>query len=153
MSREGTTRKLPEQVILLNLNSRLFALDLKIISEIILPNVMISRLPMTPPHIKGLILSREQMYPLVQFGSSTKESDDTRILLLNLDNRYLAILVDALLDIVMCTPEMMIDSESSDILYTPFSINTTHGEARFIEITQLYVQLIQQANQLDQSRI
>ncbi len=155
---DETTPKLPEQVILLSIESTLFALDLKTINEIILPDVKISHLPISPAYINGLILARDHTYPLVQLGSRIDLSEESRILLLNSEERYLAFLVERLHDLLVCTPDLIEENRSMkqedrtlDESYFTFSLKTPHGSAKLIEFDQLYSLLIDQVNVLDRS--
>ncbi|NCE65503.1 chemotaxis protein CheW [Pseudoflavonifractor sp. 524-17] len=86
--------------------------DAECVVEII-NNLTITYLPMLPEYIRGIINLRGQMVPIldIRLRLGKESTDDSLVIVLNLEETYLGILVDAV--------DQMIDIPKSNILPMP----------------------------------
>lgn len=148
------TQALPNQLILLSIKDDLYAVDLSFINEITVIETQPCQLPMSTPYIKGLIQSRNQVYPLVAFGDlKDVDPEESRVILLSSNERYLALYTERLHNILTCKPEDFTPIEgkqSNETLFPSLSVSTPEGEAQLIDFDLLYNYLTKAAEKLDQ---
>lgn len=147
------TLTLPKQGILFSVDKNLFAIDLSIIKEVILPETRFAQLPMTPPFVKGLIESRNNVYPVIRLSpiESTEVKEGNRLILVEKDDHLLALYVDELHNIIPFTEDFStqthIPSELKDMV--DLCVETPFGTAFYLDFGTFYSKLRFQANQLD----
>lgn len=151
-------RPIPQQGILFSVNDDLFALDLALIREVVIPEARPAPLPLTPHFIKGLVLCRNEIYPIVHLGTNknnnSEEQDEARIILVSKGPQILALFADQLHNIYQFPSEFQTDPQRipfdlREIVDTTFE--TPIGQAYYLDFQKLYDGLINQANQLDKA--
>ena len=97
------------QLVSFRLEQEEYGIEITKVQEIILLGE-ITRVPQTPPHIKGLINLRSTVIPIVdlrtRFGMPAGETtDETRIMVVNVRGRIVGIIVDAVNEVLRITKE------------------------------------------------
>lgn len=97
------------QLVSFRLEHEEYGIEITRVQEIILLGE-ITRVPQTPPHIKGLINLRSTVIPIVdlrtRFGMPPGENtDETRIMVVNVRGRVVGIIVDAVNEVLRITRE------------------------------------------------
>jgi purine-binding chemotaxis protein CheW len=92
------------QLVSFTLGDELYGITITHVREIILI-AKITRIPRTPPHVKGLINLRSTVIPVIdlraKFGLSESEmTDESRIMVLQADGRTIGIIVDAVREVL-----------------------------------------------------
>jgi chemotaxis signal transduction protein len=139
-------------VMVFNVGVTLYAIDLKFVKEIILPSSHLAQLPITPPLLKGLILSRDEIYPLVHLGEHSTDltDDEARVILLTEGERRIALYTEQLHDIlVLSSTNKMEDEASIAPESTHGAFETEKGNVLLLDFEQLYASLVDQANKAD----
>jgi chemotaxis signal transduction protein len=139
-------------VMLFNVGADMYAIDLKFVKEIILPTSHYARLPITPPLLSGLILSRDEIYPLVHLGERSKDlnDDETRIILLTEGERRMALYAEQLHDILLLSSTNRADDEAlAHPFWVLWSFETEKGKVLLLDFEQLYTSLVEQASTVD----
>jgi purine-binding chemotaxis protein CheW len=98
---EGTSTM---QLVSFRLAQEEYGIEITKVQEIILMGE-ITRVPQTPPYIKGLINLRSTVIPIVdlrlRFGLAHQEpTDDTRIMVVNVSGKTIGIIVDAVSEVL-----------------------------------------------------
>ncbi|MCA9259390.1 MAG: chemotaxis protein CheW [Planctomycetales bacterium] len=99
------------QLVSFRLGREEYGIEITRVREIILMGE-ITRLPQTPPHIKGLINLRSTVIPVVdlrlRFGMPTKEADDdTRIVVVTVDEKTVGLIVDAVSEVMRVSRDLL----------------------------------------------
>lgn len=99
------------QLVSFRLDKEEYGIEITRVREIILLGE-ITRIPQTPDYIKGLINLRSTVIPIVdlrlRFGLAEGErTDDTRIMVVNLDGRTIGIIVDAVSEVLRVAQEQI----------------------------------------------
>lgn len=99
------------QLVSFRLDKEEYGLEITRVREIILLGE-ITRIPQTPDYIKGLINLRSTVIPIVdlrlRFGLAEGErTDDTRIMVVNVDGRTIGIIVDAVNEVLRVAQEQI----------------------------------------------
>ncbi len=99
------------QLVSFSLAEEEYGIEITKVQEIILVGE-ITRVPQTPNFIKGLINLRNTVIPIVdlrmRFGmSSTAPSDETRIVVVNVNGRTIGIIVDAVSEVLRISNEQI----------------------------------------------
>ncbi len=92
------------QIVSFRLAQEEYGIEITKVQEIILMGE-ITRVPQTPPYIKGLINLRSTVIPIVdlrqRFGLPQEEaSDETRIMVVNVSGRTIGIIVDGVSEVL-----------------------------------------------------
>jgi purine-binding chemotaxis protein CheW len=92
------------QIVSFRLAQEEYGIEITKVQEIILMGE-ITRVPQTPPYIKGLINLRSTVIPIVdlrqRFGLTQEEaSDETRIMVVNVSGRTIGIIVDGVSEVL-----------------------------------------------------
>ena len=99
------------QLVSFRLAQEEYGIEITKVQEIILMGE-ITRVPQTPPFIKGLINLRSTVIPIIDlrllFGLNLDElTDETRIMVVNVAGKTLGIIVDAVSEVLRISPEQM----------------------------------------------
>lgn len=99
------------QLVSFRLDKEEYGIEITRVREIILLGE-ITRIPQTPDYIKGLINLRSTVIPIVdlrlRFGLPEGEpTDDTRIMVVNVDGRTIGIIVDAVSEVLRVSLEQI----------------------------------------------
>lgn len=99
------------QLVSFRLGQEEYGVEITKVQEIILMGE-ITRVPQTPEYIKGLINLRSTVIPIVdlrlRFGLPPQEpSDDTRIMVVNVRNKTIGIIVDAVSEVLRITRDQI----------------------------------------------
>ena len=102
----GTT-----QLVSFRLGQEEYGVEITKVQEIILMGE-ITRVPQTPEYIKGLINLRSTVIPIVdlrlRFGLDQEQlTDDTRIMVVNVANKTIGIIVDAVSEVLRISDEQI----------------------------------------------
>jgi purine-binding chemotaxis protein CheW len=97
------------QLVAFLLEQEEYGIEITKVREIILPGE-ITRLPQTPDYIQGLIHLRGEVIPIVnlrrRFGLPDRQTtDETRIIVVNLGDKMLGIMVDAVSEVLRTSRE------------------------------------------------
>lgn len=139
-------------VMLFNVGTDLYAIDLSLVKEIILPPSHLAQLPITPPLLRGLILSRNDIYPLVHLSKEALNltHEEARVILLTEGKRRLAIYTEHLHDILSFSSKSLVESDSPNKFeWISGMFETPKGNAFLLDFEKLYTTLVDQANQAD----
>jgi len=103
---EGT-----QQLVSFRLAQEEYGIEITKVQEIILVGE-ITRVPQTPSFIKGLINLRSTVIPIVdlraRFGLPDQEaSDETRIMVVNVEGKTIGIIVDAVSEVLRISPNQI----------------------------------------------
>jgi purine-binding chemotaxis protein CheW len=99
------------QLVSFRLGREEYGIEITQVREIILMGE-ITRLPQTPPHIRGLINLRSNVIPIVdlrqRFGMPPKEPDEnTRIVVVGVEGRTIGVIVDAVNEVMRVARKMV----------------------------------------------
>lgn len=99
------------QLVSFRLDQEEYGIEITKVQEIILMGD-ITRVPQTPPFIKGLINLRSTVIPIVdlrlRFGLNEQTiSDDTRIMVVNVGGKTIGIIVDAVSEVLRIAHEQI----------------------------------------------
>jgi purine-binding chemotaxis protein CheW len=99
------------QLVSFRLAQEEYGIEITKVQEIILMGE-ITRVPQTPPYIKGLINLRSTVIPIVdlrcRFGLSEQETgDETRIMVVNVAGKTIGIIVDAVSEVLRISHEQI----------------------------------------------
>jgi purine-binding chemotaxis protein CheW len=99
------------QLVSFRLAQEEFGIEITKVQEIILMGE-ITRVPQTPPYIKGLINLRSTVIPIVdlrcRFNLAEQEvSDETRIMVVNVAGKTIGIIVDAVSEVLRISGEQI----------------------------------------------
>ncbi len=99
------------QLVSFRLAQEEYGIEITKVQEIILMGE-ITRVPQTPPYIKGLINLRSSVIPIVdlrlRFGLSQEEqTDETRIMVVNVAGKTIGIVVDAVSEVLRISHEQI----------------------------------------------
>lgn len=99
------------QLVSFRLDQEEYGIEITKVQEIILMGD-ITRVPQTPPFIKGLINLRSTVIPIVdlrlRFGLNEQTiSDDTRIMVVNVGGKTIGIIVDAVSEVLRISHEQI----------------------------------------------
>jgi purine-binding chemotaxis protein CheW len=99
------------QLVSFRLAQEEYGIEITKVQEIILMGE-ITRVPQTPDYIKGLINLRNTVIPIVdlrlRFGLTQEEtSDETRIMVVNVQGKTIGIIVDAVSEVLRISPEQI----------------------------------------------
>jgi chemotaxis signal transduction protein len=139
-------------VMLFNVGTELYAIDLRLVKEIILPPSHLAQLPITPPLLRGLILSRNDIYPLVHLSKNDVDltDDGARLILLTEGERRIALYTEHLHDILLLSSENRVDDGSdAHQNWILGAFETPKGNIFLLDFEQLYTTLVSQAGQID----
>jgi purine-binding chemotaxis protein CheW len=111
LSQRGTLAGTSQQMVSFRLGEEEYGIEITKIQEIILMGE-ITRVPQTPPYVKGLINLRSNVIPIVdlrlRFGLPEGEiSDDTRIMVVNVSGRTVGLIVDAVSEVLRVSQEQI----------------------------------------------
>ncbi|MGI6038106.1 MAG: chemotaxis protein CheW [Limnochordia bacterium] len=118
MAANDMEQRTEKQLVIFTLASEEFGVEINQVREIIKPRDM-TRLPHTPPYIKGVINLRGEIIPVIdlrkRFSVDSGEMNrDTRIIIVEMDENRAGLLVDAVTEVLRLA--------STDIEATPRSI-------------------------------
>ena len=94
------------QVLTFNLGKEFYGLDVLQVYEIKrIREVRITKMPQAPAYVEGIFKFREEVIPLLdlrsRFGFSRREIDrKSRIIVIQIKNRYIAFMVDSVHDVM-----------------------------------------------------
>ena len=99
------------QLVSFGLAQEEYGIEITKVQEIILMGE-ITRVPQTPPYIKGLINLRSTVIPIVdlrtRFGLAEQDAtDETRIMVVNVAGKTIGIIVDAVSEVLRVTPDQI----------------------------------------------
>lgn len=99
------------QLVSFRLAEEEYGVEITRVQEIILMGE-ITRVPQTPPHIKGLINLRNTVIPIVdlrlRFGLAQEApTDETRIMVVNVGGKTIGIIVDAVSEVLRISHEQI----------------------------------------------
>ncbi|MBX7167545.1 MAG: chemotaxis protein CheW [Pirellulales bacterium] len=99
------------QLVSFRLGQEEYGVEITKVQEIILMGE-ITRVPQTPPFIKGLINLRSTVIPIVdlrlRFGLSTEaNTDETRIMVVNVAGKTIGIIVDAVSEVLRISKDQI----------------------------------------------
>lgn len=99
------------QLVSFRLAQEEYGIEITKVQEIILMGE-ITRVPQTPPYIKGLINLRSTVIPIVdlrlRFGLPPQDpTDDTRIMVVNVGGKTIGIIVDAVSEVLRVSHEQI----------------------------------------------
>lgn len=99
------------QLVSFRLAQEEYGIEITKVQEIILMGE-ITRVPQTPEYIKGLINLRNTVIPIVdlrlRFALAQEEiSDETRIMVVNVQGKTIGIIVDAVSEVLRISPEQI----------------------------------------------
>ncbi len=99
------------QLVSFQLAQEEYGIEITKVQEIILMGE-ITRVPQTPPYIKGLINLRSTVIPIVdlrlRFGLSEQpRTDETRIMVINVAGKTIGIIVDAVSEVLRISQEQI----------------------------------------------
>ncbi len=99
------------QLVSFRLGEEEYGIEITKVQEIILLGE-ITRVPQTPEYIEGLINLRSMVIPIVdlrlRFGmESGSATDDTRIMVVNVDGKTIGIIVDAVSEVLRISEEQI----------------------------------------------
>lgn len=139
-------------VMLFNVGTDLYAIDLSLVKEIILPPSHLAQLPISPPLLRGLILSRNNIYPLVHLSKTALNltHDEARVILLTEGERRLALYTEHLHNILSLSSKSVVERDSPNKFKWVFGMfETPKGNVFLLDFEKLYSTLVDQANQAD----
>lgn len=96
----------PDLYIAFFLNNEEYGIDISYTQEVLRIKEKIIKVPNMPYYVEGIINLREKVIPVVnlnkrfQFENNTEISDNSRLLIVNLDNTVLALIVDDVSEII-----------------------------------------------------
>ena len=101
------------KIVVLSLGKELFGIDISKVKEIICP-VEITSVPNLPEFFEGLISLREEVIPIMDLAKrlnipSSKKADDKKYIVVDLQSRTIALVVDSVLE-VLDLPSNMIEN-------------------------------------------
>lgn len=99
------------QLVSFRLAQEEYGVQITKVQEIILVGD-ITRVPQTPPYVKGLINLRSTVIPIIdlrtRFGLPTADpTDETRIMVVNVAGKTIGVIVDAVSEVLRITPEQV----------------------------------------------
>ncbi|HSU79440.1 MAG TPA: chemotaxis protein CheW [Candidatus Angelobacter sp.] len=150
-----STRQTPsfdKDVMLFSVGVTTYAIELNLVKEVILQPCHLTQLPIPPPLIRGLILSRNEIYPLVHLGEHDVDlnNDEARVILVTDGERRAALYAEHLHDIRSLSTTNQLNDEAT---VNPECIHGVYGTQRgnvlFVDFIQLYAVLVEQADQVD----
>ncbi len=99
------------QLVSFRLGQEEYGIEITKVQEIILMGE-ITRVPQTPPYIKGLINLRSTVIPIVdlrlRFGLPPQEpTEETRIMVVNVNGKIIGIIVDAVSEVLRISKEQI----------------------------------------------
>ncbi len=99
------------QLVSFRLAQEEYGVEITKVREIILMGE-ITRVPQTPPYVKGLINLRSTVIPVIdlriRFGLSEDElTDESRIMVINVGNKTIGIIVDAVSEVLRVSKEQI----------------------------------------------
>jgi purine-binding chemotaxis protein CheW len=99
------------QIVSFRLADEEYGIEITKIQEIILMGE-ITRVPQTPPYVKGLINLRSNVIPIIdlrsRFGlAEASVSDDTRIMVVNVNGKTIGLIVDAVSEVLRVSQEQI----------------------------------------------
>ncbi len=99
------------QLVSFRLAQEEYGIEITKVQEIILMGE-ITRVPQTPPYIKGLINLRSTVIPIVdlrlRFGLPSQDpTDDTRIMVVNVGGKTIGIIVDAVSEVLRVSQDQI----------------------------------------------
>lgn len=106
-----TSESAPSQLVTFRLANEEYGVDIMLVQEIILIG-QITRMPNVTSHVRGLINLRGHVIPVFdlrrRFGLGDAENtDDSRIIVLNVRKRTIGIVVDAVDQVLRLTPNQI----------------------------------------------
>lgn len=99
------------QLVSFRLADEEYGIEIKKVREIILVGE-ITRVPQTPPYVKGLINLRSTVIPIIdlklRFGlPETEPTDETRIVVANVAGKTIGVIVDAVSEVLRISQEQI----------------------------------------------
>lgn len=99
------------QLVSFRLADEEYGIEIKKVREIILVGE-ITRVPQTPPYVKGLINLRSTVIPIIdlklRFGlPETEPTDETRIMVANVAGKTIGVIVDAVSEVLRISQEQI----------------------------------------------
>ena len=99
------------QLVSFRLADEEYGIEIKKVREIILVGE-ITRVPQTPPYVKGLIKLRSTVIPIIdlklRFGlPETEPTDETRIVVANVAGKTIGVIVDAVSEVLRISQEQI----------------------------------------------
>lgn len=107
----GTETEGTMQLVSFRLADEEYGIEIKKVREIILVGE-ITRVPQTPPYVKGLINLRSTVIPIIdlklRFGlPETAPTDETRIVVANVAGKTIGVIVDAVSEVLRISQEQI----------------------------------------------
>ncbi len=120
-----------KQYVVFQLGQEEYGVEITSVQEIIRPPV-ITKVPTTPAHVIGITNLRDNIIPLVDLKkrfdlASTEDNDDTRMIIIKIDNHMMGIKVDKVLEVVEISSDKI---KVSDDIYTEIDKEFISGIAR-----------------------
>lgn len=108
---DGTSEDNLDQIVSFQLGSEEFGLDIMKVQEIILVGE-ITKMPQVPSYVRGMINLRGHVIPVIDLHMRFKQpavdhSEDQRIIVVNVANRTIGIVVDAVNEVLRMTPDQI----------------------------------------------
>lgn len=120
-----------KQYVVFQLGQEEYGIEITSVQEIIRPPV-ITQVPTTPAHVLGITNLRDNIIPLVDLKKrfdlvSSEDNDNTRMIIIKMDNHMLGIKVDKVLEVVQISNDKV---KVSDDIYTEINKKFIRGIAR-----------------------
>ncbi len=120
-----------KQYVVFQLGQEEYGVEITSVQEIIRPPV-ITKVPTTPAHVIGITNLRDNIIPLVDLKkrfdlASTEDNDNTRMIIIKIDNHMMGIKVDKVLEVVEISSDKI---KVSDDIYTEIDKEFISGIAR-----------------------
>lgn len=99
-----------KQFLIFKIAKEEYAVEIQMVTTIIEKNIDIARVPKTPDYIKGVINLRGEIIPVMDIRKKfelpeIEDTEDTRIIVLKVDEIVIGIIVDAVAEVVNFTDD------------------------------------------------